>query len=46
MDPSRPFERDEGVARELSARACSGLEPEPGRFAELLRIGRQLGYPI
>jgi nitroreductase len=47
MDPTRPFVREETVVKELER---EGLlrepSPKPGRFEELMRIGRKLGYPI
>jgi len=47
MDPSRPFARDEGVAKDLEREGLLQTpSPKPGRFEELMRIGRQLGYPI
>jgi nitroreductase len=46
-DPSKPFERDEKVAAELEREGLlQAPSPKPGRFSELLRIGRELGYPI
>jgi nitroreductase len=47
MDPSTPFPRDEKVVKELEAKKLIQAQaPKPGRFEELLRIGRELGYPI
>ncbi|MGH7802801.1 MAG: nitroreductase family protein [Candidatus Binatia bacterium] len=46
-DPSKPFARDEKVAAQLKAEGLlQEPSPKPGRFSELLRIGRELGYPI
>jgi len=46
-DPSQPFVRDENVARDLERRGLLQTpSPKPGRFEELMRIGRKLGYPI
>jgi len=46
-DPSKPFARDEKVAAELQDKGLIQTQaPKPGRFEELMRIGRQLGYPI
>ena len=46
-DPSKPFVRDEKVAAELEREGLlQAPSPKPGRFSELLRIGRELGYPI
>jgi hypothetical protein len=47
MDPSRPFVRDERLARDLEREGLlQAPSPKPGRFEELMRLGRQLGYPI
>ena len=46
-DSSKPFVRDEKVAAELEREGLlQAPSPKPGRFSELLRIGRELGYPI
>ena len=46
-DPSTPFKRDEKVAEQLKKEGLlQEPSPKPGRFAELLKIGRELGYPI
>ena len=46
-DPSRPFERDTRVAKELETQGLlRAPSPKPGRFEELKQIGRKLGYPI
>jgi hypothetical protein len=47
MDPTRPFEREETVVKELEREGLlRAPSPKPGRFEELMRIGRKLGYPI
>jgi hypothetical protein len=47
MDPSKPFPRDEKIVKELEAKKLIQAQaPKPGRFEELMRIGRELGYPI
>jgi nitroreductase len=47
MDPGQPFPRDERVAKDLEREGLlQAQSPKPGRFEELKRIGRQLGYPI
>ena len=47
MDPTRPFARDETVVKELEREGLlRAPSPKPGRFEELMRIGRKLGYPI
>jgi nitroreductase len=47
MDPSKPFKRDEKVAKDLEREGLIREQaPKPGRFEELARIGRDLGYPI
>jgi nitroreductase len=46
-DPSTPFPRDEKIVKELEAKKLIQAQaPKPGRFEELMRIGRELGYPI
>ena len=46
-DPSKPFARDEKVVQDLKKEGLlQEPSPKPGRFSELLRIGRELGYPI
>jgi hypothetical protein len=47
MDPTRPFVRDEGAVKDLEREGLlRAPSPKPGRFEELMRIGRKLGYPI
>jgi nitroreductase len=47
MDPSKPFPRDENIVKELEQKKLIQAQaPKPGRFEELMRIGRELGYPI
>jgi len=42
-----PFPRDPKVVEELKkASLLRASSPKPGRFEELMRIGRELGYPI
>ncbi len=47
MDPTRPFVRDETVVKDLEREGLfRAPSPKPGRFEELMQIGRKLGYPI
>ncbi len=47
MDPTRPFVREETVVKELEREGLlRAPSPKAGRFEELMRIGRKLGYPI
>jgi nitroreductase len=42
-----PYARDAKVVKDLeSEKLITAQMPKPGRFEELMRIGRELGYPI
>jgi nitroreductase len=47
MDPTRPFVRDAAAVKDLEREGLLRTpSPKPGRFEELMQIGRKLGYPI